>query len=51
MQLQRQSIRIMEESHLLSGIIVNPNRLTFNSYLCQFIYCLFHAINAERKVT
>lgn len=29
MQLQRQSVRVMKESHLLAGIIINPNRLTF----------------------
>ena len=29
MQLQRQSIRVVEESHLLAGVIVNPDRLTF----------------------
>ena len=51
MQLQRQTTRIMEESHLLSGIIINTNRLTFNAYLRQFIHCLLHALNAERKVT
>ena len=36
------SIRVMEESHLLSGIIVNPNRLTFNAYLRQLIHRLLH---------
>lgn len=33
MQLQRQSVRVMKESHLLAGIIINPNRLTFYGYL------------------
>mgnify|MGYP007065999151 CR=1 FL=1 len=51
MQFQRQSVRVMEESHLLSGIIVNPNRLTFNTDFCQLIHRLLHAINTERKMT
>ena len=51
MQFQRQSIRVMEESHLLSGIIVNPNRLTFNAYLRQLIHRLLHTVYAECKVT
>ena len=50
MQFQRQSVRVMKESHLLAGIIVNPDRLTFNSDRCQFFHCLFHAVNAERKM-
>ena len=50
MQLQRQTIRIVEESHLFAGITIHTNRLTFNSSLCQLIHCLFHAINAERKM-
>ena len=40
----------MEESHLLAGIIVNPNRLTFNSDLSQLSHHLLHAVNAERKM-
>ena len=32
---QRQSVRVMEESHLLASIIVNPNRLTVNTNRCQ----------------
>ena len=51
MQLQRQSIRVMEESHLLACIIVNTDWLTFNANFRQFSDRLFHAINAERKVT
>ena len=51
MQLQRQAIRIVEESHLLAGVIIHADWLTFNPDLCQPIHCLFHAINAERKVT
>ena len=51
MQLQRQSIRVVEESHLLAGIIVNTNRLTFNAYLRQLFHRLLHAIHAERKMT
>ena len=41
----------MEESHLLAGIIIHTNWLTFNSYLRQLVHRLLHAINAERKVT
>ena len=51
MQFQRQSVWVVEESHLLSGIIVNPNRLTFNTDFCQLIHRLLHAINTERKMT
>ena len=51
MQLQWQSVRVMEESHLLSGIIVNPNRLTFNAYLRQLIHRLLHALHTKCKVT
>ena len=51
MQLQRQSIRVMEEGHLLAGIIINTNRLTFNSHLCQFFHCLLHTLHAKGKVT
>lgn len=50
MQLQRQAIWIVEESHLFAGVTIHTNRLTFNSSLCQLIHCLFHAINAERKM-
>lgn len=49
MQLQRQSIRIVEESHLLAGVIIHADWLAFNPDLCQLIHRLFHAINAERK--
>ena len=51
MQLQRQSIRVVEESHLLAGVIIHADWLTFNPYLRQLINRLFHAINAKRKVT
>ena len=51
MQLQRQSIRVVEESHLLASVIIHADWLTFNPDLCQLIHCLLHAINAERKVT
>ena len=51
MQLQRQAIRIVEEGHLFASITIHTDRLTFNSSLCKLIHCLFHAINAERKVT
>ena len=50
MQLQRQSVRVMKESHLLAGIIINPNRLTVNTGLCQFFHRLFHTVYAERKM-
>ena len=50
MQLQRQTIRIVEESHLFAGITIHTDRLAFNSSLYQLIHCLFHAINAERKM-
>ena len=41
----------MEEGHLLAGIIINTNRLTFNSHLCQFFHCLLHTLHAKGKVT
>lgn len=50
MQLQRQTIRIVEESHLFAGVTIRTDRLTFNSNLCQLIHCLFYVINAERKM-
>ena len=50
MQLQRQSIRVMEESHLLAGVIIHADWLTFNPYLRQLIHRLLHAIHAERKM-
>ena len=51
MQLQRQSVRVMEESHLLAGVIIHTNWLTFNSDLRQLIHCLVHALHVECKVT
>ena len=51
MQLQRQSVRVMEEGHLLSGVIIHTDSLTFNSNLCQFFHCLLHTLHAEGKVT
>ena len=50
MQLQRQAIWIVEESHLFAGVTIRTDRLTFNSNLCQLIHCLFYVINAERKM-
>ena len=50
MQLQRQSIRVVEESHLLAGVIIHADWLAFNAYLRHFIHRLLHAINAERKM-
>ena len=50
MQLQRQTIRIVEESHFFAGVTIHTNRLTFNSDLFQLIHCLFYVINAERKM-
>ena len=44
MQLQRQSVRVMKESHLLAGIIINPNRLTspvFHSELNSRLMTVF----------
>ena len=41
----------MEEGHLLAGIIVNTNRLTFNTYLRQLIHRLLHTLYTESKVT
>ena len=41
----------MEESHLLAGIIIHTDQLTFNANFCQFSDCLLHAIHAERKMT
>ena len=51
MQLQRQAIRVVEESHLFAGITIHTDRLAFNPDLCQLIHRLFHTINAERKMT
>lgn len=50
MQFQRQSVRVVEESHLFASITIHMDRLTFNSNLCQLIHCLFHAIHAECKM-
>ena len=50
MQLQRQTIRIVEEGHLFASITIHTDWLTFNSYLRQLFHCLFHVINAERKM-
>ena len=50
MQLQRQAIRVVEESHLLAGVIIHADWLAFNAYLRHFIHRLLHAINAERKM-
>ena len=38
MQLQRQSIRVVEESHLLAGVIIHADWLAFNPDLCQLIH-------------
>ena len=40
-------IRVMEECHLLAGVIIHTNWLTFNSYLCQLIHCLLHALHTK----
>ena len=50
MQFQRQAIRVVEEGHLFASITIHTDWLTFNSSLCQLIHCLFHIINAERKM-
>ena len=41
----------MEESHLLAGVIIHADCLTFNPHLRQFSDRLLYAINVERKVT
>ena len=41
----------MEESHLLAGVIIHADWLAFNSYLCQLIHCLLHALHTKCKVT
>ena len=51
MQLQRQSIRVVEESHLLAGVIIHADWLTFNPYLRQLIHRLLHALHTKCKVT
>ena len=51
MQFQWQSVWGMEGSHLLADIIINSNWLTFDSYLCQLLHRLLHAINTKCKVT
>ena len=51
MQLQRQSIRVMEESHLLAGVIIHADWFTFNPYLRQLIHRLLHALHTKCKVT
>ena len=50
MQLQRQSIRVMEESHLLASVIIHTDWLTFNPDLCQLIHCLLHTLYTESKM-
>ena len=51
MQLQRQSIRVVEESHLLAGVIIHADWLAFNSYLRQLPHRLLYAVYIESKVT
>ena len=51
MQLQRQSIRVMEESHLLASVIIHTDWLTFNPDLYQLIHCLLHTLYTESKMT
>ena len=41
----------MEESHLLSGVIIHTDRLTFNSDCCQVFHRLLHALHTKCKVT
>lgn len=45
MQLQRQTIRVMKESHHLAGIIIHTDWLTFTSERCQFFHCLLRSIS------
>ena len=41
----------MEESHLLAGVIIHTDWLTFNPYLRQLIHRLLHTLYTESKVT
>ena len=50
-QFQRQSIRIVEECHLLAGIIIHTDCFTFNPNFCQLPHSLLYAVYAERKMT
>ena len=51
MQFQRQSVRVVEESHLLAGVIIHADWLAFNSYLRQLPHRLLYAVYIESKVT
>ena len=51
MQLQRQTIRVVEESHLFSGVTIHTNRLTFNPNFYQFSHRLLHTLYTESKMT
>ena len=51
MQLQRQSIRVVEESHLLAGVIIHADWLAFNPDLCQLIHRLLYTLYTESKST
>ena len=41
----------MKESHLLAGVIIHTDWLTFNANFRQFFDRLLHTVYAERKVT
>ena len=44
MQLQRQSIRVVEENHLLAGVIIHADWLTFHPNFCQFHHPMFESL-------
>ena len=41
----------MKKSHLLAGVIIHTDWLTFNANFRQFFDRLLHTVYAERKVT
>lgn len=50
MQLQWQSIRVKEERHFLSGIIVGSDRLALDAHLRQRFYLGLDVFHVEGKV-
>ena len=50
-QFKRQTVWVMEESHLLASVIIHTDWLTFNPDLCQLIHCLLHTLYTESKMT
>ena len=51
MQFQRQSIRVMKECHLFSGIIVHSNRFAYNPDFLQLFHRLLNTVHTERQMT